>query len=204
LATVSKFARKILQDHTAETSADIRSMVERMESAAVRVESLLQYLLEYCLGVEDVAHDPVSLEELMQHVVMEQRAAIDRGSANVTIERPLPCVRGARLALGHVLAAVLNNVLKRTSANHVALVRVSARQNDAEVVLTVADEGAPFAAPPEESFRVLEMQRATNFFSEHGVGFAIIRQTVERMHGRVWIESGLGKPTRFNIGLPSV
>lgn len=204
-ATVSKFARSILQEYATELTPAVTSLVERMECAAVRMERITQYLLDYCLGIKEVALDPVNLEELMQHVVMEHRALIQRRGAEITIERPLPCVRGARLLLGQVLTAVLTHALERVKANDTPHLRVCARQEDSEVVLTLVHEGIPpEVTEAAENFRRFEQGPSGDFFSGAAVGFAIVRRTIERMHGRVWLEPGVGECTRFNIGLPAV
>ena len=68
-------------------------MVERMESAAVRMESMLHNLLDYCCPArDDLVMDPVNLDELMQHVLVEYRGVIKQQAARVSVERPLPCV----------------------------------------------------------------------------------------------------------------
>jgi two-component system, chemotaxis family, sensor kinase Cph1 len=204
-ATVSKFARIILRDHATHLTPPLADLVERMQCAAVRMERTLQGLLDYCLGVEEVALDPVNLEELMQHVVMEQRATIQRRGADITIERPLPCVRGARLLLGQVLTTVLTHALKRVKPNETPHVRVSARQQGREVVLTVLHEFAPArGADAAQNFRRFEAATSGDFFSGAALGFAIIKRTIERMHGRVWLETDVGDCTRLNIGLSAV
>lgn len=204
-ACVSGFARSILREHAAELTPAVTSLVERMECAAVRMERILQSLLDYPLGVEEVALDPVNLEELMQHVVMEHRALVQRRNAEITIERPLPCVRGARLLLGQVLTAVLTHALTRAKATDTPRLRVSAQQLGSEVVLTVLHEGIPpEVADSAQNFRRFEQGRSEDFFSGVAVGFAIVKRTIERMHGRVWLEPDMGECTRFNIGLPAV
>ena len=205
LIAISKFARTMLQEHPAELSSEIKSMIERMECAALRMESTLQHLLEYCsLGHEEVALDPVNLEELMQHVMVEHRLMIEHRRAEITVDRPLPCVRGARLLLGQVLANILTNTLKRTGPGQTPRIRIRAEQHGDEVVLTVADEGTPPTVRQEDrDFGMLERRRERDCYSGTGVGLAILRRTVERMNGRVWVETAFGKGTTFHIGLPA-
>jgi signal transduction histidine kinase len=202
--TVSKFARTILEEHAAELNDSVKSMVERMECAAMRLEATLRNLVEYCLGHDDAVLDPVSLEELMQHVMMEQRAIIERRNADITVQRPLPCVRGARLVLGHVLSAVLSHVLQ-TRRSEPPRVRITAVQEGGEVELTVHDESTPSGMPPDaRNFPLREHPNPAGWFSGTGVGLSVIRRTIERMKGRVWVEANVGQATSLHIRLPSV
>jgi light-regulated signal transduction histidine kinase (bacteriophytochrome) len=206
LVTICKFARALLQDPSFEESVEVKSMIERMECAAVRMEATLQDLLEYCcLGHEEVALDPVNLDELMQHVVMEHRSIIQRRGAEISIDRPLPCVRGAPLLLGQVLANVVTNALKNAKPDERPRLRISASLNETEVVLKVSDESpTAHGNPEEEQFRLFERMHERGCYQGAGVGLAIVRRAIERMNGRVWVESSSGKGTCFNIGLPAV
>jgi len=202
--TVSGFARAILEHHAAELNEEVKGMVERMQCAAVRMEVTLRNLIEYCLGHDEVVLDPVSLDELMQHVMMEQRAVIQRRNADITVQRPLPCVRGVRLILGHVLSTILSGTL-RTQPGDTPRISITAEQQGSEVVLTVRDEGTGREVPPDEqTSRMFEHSHSAVYFAGSEVGLSIIRRTIERMSGRVWVEGGIGQPTLLHIGLPSV
>ena len=180
-------------------------MIVRMESAAVRLEATLQNLVEYCLGNDEVDLDPVNLEELMQHIIMEHRAIIEHSNADIAVERPLPCVRGAGLLLGHVLASLFSNLLKQRKPNQAPRISVSAKQHEREVVLTVREELTHSGSEPEDQdFRRFEETRAPDCSLGAGVALAIVRRTIERMNGRMWVDSEVGQPTSFHIGLPAV
>lgn len=206
LATINKCSRALLQEHGLEQEERVKNIIERMECAAVRMETTLQDLLEYCcLGHEEVALDPVNLDELTQHVIVEHRDIIQRRGAEIIIERPLPCVRGARLLLGQVLANVVTSALKPTKLDTKPRLRIRASQCGGEVVLKVLDEGrSENAVPEEEKFWLFERMHEKGRYRGAGVGLAIIRRAIERMNGRVWVDSDPEKGMCFNIGLPTV
>ncbi|MGH7944464.1 MAG: ATP-binding protein, partial [Opitutaceae bacterium] len=54
------------------------------------------------------------------------------------------------------------------------------------------------------SFRAFDRRHVRDSSWCTDFGLAVIRRTIERMNGRVWVDSGLGKNTSFNIGLPAV
>jgi light-regulated signal transduction histidine kinase (bacteriophytochrome) len=206
LVTINKSARALLQEHGLEQDEGVKNIIERMECAAVRMENTLQDLLDYCcLGQEKVALDPVNLDELAQHVIMEHRDIIQRRGAEIIVERPLPCVRGARLLLGQVLANVVTSALKPTKPDTKPRLRIHASQHDHEVVLKVLDEGrSDDALPEQEKFWLFERIHEKGRYGGAGVGLAIIRRAIERMNGRVWVDSRPEKGMCFNIGLPIV
>ncbi len=71
--------------------------------------------------------------------------------------------------------------------------------------VTIADTGT--GIPPEELPHVYDMfwrgQQAQEHFSSHdGLGLTIARGLIERMRGRIWIESEVGVGTRVHLLLP--
>ncbi|GAB7080458.1 sensor histidine kinase [Megalodesulfovibrio paquesii] len=112
------------------------------------------------------------------------------------------CVDEDRLV--QVLVNLLDNACKYTDRGEV---RLAARQDDAMVVLTVADTGCGIAnAELEQIFEKFyqsplhasggEVTRGT------GLGLAICRQIVEHYQGRIWAESEPDLGTVFHVALP--
>jgi len=69
----------------------------------------------------------------------------------------------------------------------------------------VADEG--LGIPPEERDRIFEKfyrldPQQTQGVGGSGLGLYICRELVERMEGRLRVESELGKGSRFTVELP--
>ncbi len=188
-ASVSHFVRTLLTEHRSTLSPEAVEVTERMECAALRAESTLQHLVEYCsFGRESVGHDPVNLEEVVQHVVIEHREAIEQRHAVLDISRPLPCVRGSRLILGQVLANLLINALRYPPLDQPRNVTISAEETPKVVVLKIAHDGLRLPTG-EQSFRVFERLHGAGHFLSNGVGFALVRHAIERMGGRVWTEA---------------
>jgi light-regulated signal transduction histidine kinase (bacteriophytochrome) len=177
-----------------------------MECAAVRMEATFQDLLDFCcLGHDELALDPVNLEELVQQITMEQRTAIQRRHAEIAIERPLPCVRGSHLLLGQVLANVVTHMLRHGEPEEGPRIRIGAQKREGEIVLKIVGARTPPDAKLDErSFRTFERRHERDSFWRNGVGLAVVRRTIERMNGRLWVESEPGNNTCVNIGLPSV
>ena len=201
LGTIRNVARLMLHEHSADLGVESRNMIERMEHAAARMEATIEHLLAYCIGHQEVALDPVNLEELMQQVILEHRAIIERRRAEIRVGRPLPCVRGARLLLGQVLANVLTNMLSH-AAQPSPRISISAEQSGSEIVLTMSEVAPPQAGQPEEQRYGVSERR--NDYWDGGIGLALIHRTIERMNGRVWVESESDRGPSFNIGLPAV
>jgi len=199
---VSSLLRSLRAQHGASLDAETLNLAERAEGAAVRLEAMLQHLMDYCgLGQRDGgAHDPVNLEELVQQMVLEHRGAIQARGAHVEVARPLPCVRGSRLILAQVLSNLLINALRLPPGDEPVRISISAEQQDGVVRLKIADDGLRLPGDGQ-SFRVFERLHGSRHFLTDGAGFALIRRAIEGMNGCVHVESGVSQGSTFTIEL---
>lgn len=199
--TISDHARNLLEEHRADLTIAVREAIERMEGAACRLESAAQHLLEYCLlGTAEVAADPVSVDDVIQMVMMEHRALIHRRHADVQVARPLPCVRGSRLILGQVFSHVLKQAINCAGEGDLPRVGISAVVNERKANIRITGSGRQLAADSERVFSIYDQGPD----GAGGVCLAVVRRAVERMQGRVWIESPPGGGTCFCLELMAV
>ena len=81
--------------------------------------------------------------------------------------------------------------------------RIFAEERARTVVLKVRDQGIGIPAQHlGRIFNVFERLHGEQQYSGSGVGLAIVRRAVERMGGRVWVESEVDRGTCFSVELP--
>lgn len=199
---VSSLLRSLLSQNRASLDATTWNLAERAEAAALRLEAMLQHLLDYCgIGQSDSgANDPVNLDELVQQMVLEHCGVIQTRGALVEVSRPLPCVRGSRLILAQVLSNLLINALRLPLSDQPVRISISAEDRDGVVRLKVADNGLRLPSDGQ-SFRVFERLHGSRHFLTDGAGFALIRRAIEGMNGFVHVESGVLQGCTFTIEL---
>ena len=70
----------------------------------------------------------------------------------------------------------------------------------------VKDTG-PGIPPAEQPYLFDKFFRASNVpddVSGTGLGLSIVKSIVDSHHGRIWVDSALGKGSRFTVVLPAV
>ncbi len=108
--------------------------------------------------------------------------------------------------IGQILVNLVGNAIKFTEQGEVA-VRVDAETVTAETVtlrVSVQDTGIGIA--PEKSRLIFDAfaqadASTTRRFGGTGLGLAICRRLVERMGGRIWLDSELGRGSTFHFTL---
>jgi signal transduction histidine kinase len=120
----------------------------------------------------------------------------------------IPMVRGDRDKVIHVLTNLLGNAFEFTPSGGKVWVNVEYDPNNYEnmVLLEVGDTGRGIAPDHHELiFREFAQVDSSASRAHHGtgLGLTIARRFVELHGGRIWVESDLGKGSRFFFTLPA-
>ena len=106
--------------------------------------------------------------------------------------------------LRQIVVNLVGNAIKFTESGEVTLEVTRESRSDKDVVLhfTVADTG--IGIPPDKQAAIFEMfeQADTSTTRRHGgtgLGLAIASRLVDLMDGRIWVESEVGRGSRFHF-----
>ncbi len=151
-------------------------------------------------------NEPAVLSEVIAEAAdMVWSLAAQKG-LHLTVDVPesFPLVSLDRLRIRQVLLNLLSNAIRFTDAGGIT---VSAQMVESEVQVTVADTGRGIA--PEDLGRVFEEfhQIDGSLGRAHqgtGLGLALSRRFVLLHGGRMWVESQLGRGSRFHFTLPTI
>jgi signal transduction histidine kinase len=147
----------------------------------------------------------VDLDRAVERALQELQADVAARGARVSIAGPLGVVRAHPGTLEQVLTNLLGNALKFVPADRVPSVRIHAEDRGSTGRVWIEDNGVGIAREHQDRiFKVFERLHGTERYPGTGIGLALVRRGVERMGGRVGVESDLGKGSRFWIELPVV
>ncbi len=126
-----------------------------------------------------------------------------QGRAIEWVVGDLPDVQADRSLLRQVLANLLGNAVKYTGRRDAARIEVSARQEDAEIVVCVSDNGAGFDMKyVDKLFGVFQRLHAETEFEGTGIGLANVRRIILRHGGRTWARGEPDRGAAFYFSLP--
>ena len=192
-------------DGVYEPNADnLNSIKEETEVLTTLVGELRDLTLAES-GHLKLEFEPTNLAELVRRRV-SQADVIARGK-NVTlrmdIAEGLPEIEADGRRIEQVVANLLDNALNHTPSGGIVMVAVS-RDKDG-VLVSVSDTGE--GVPAEDLSHIFErFYRVDDARSRKtggaGLGLAIAKQMVELHGGRIWVESEVGKGSKFSFTLP--
>jgi len=205
LRAMQGFTSILLEDYAPLFDEAGQNYAHRISAAAEHMDSLIQDLLAYGrLSHIDLRPERLDLEQEIEELVAHMHDEVASRHGRIEIVRPLPSVLAHRAALSQVLTNLISNALKFVAPDTLPSVRIYARHDDGAVRLTVEDNGIGIEASHlGRIFGVFERLHSTTEYPGTGIGLAIVLKGVERMGGRVGVESEPGHGSRFWIELPA-
>ncbi len=175
------------------------------KEGAQRMDRLVLDLLEFSrVGRMEEALEPVSLDEVVDGVIANLSPAMGECGARVERPEPLPAIPAVRGEMVQLLQNLIGNAVKYRDPSRPLVVRVSARQERGQWVVSVADNAIGIAPDySERIFRIFQRLHTRDRFEGTGIGLAICKRIVERHGGRIWVDSVPGEGSAFSFTLPA-
>ena len=134
---------------------------------------------------------------------VRERATKHGINLDVTIDERLGEFMGDERKIKQILLNLLSNAVKFTPEG--GRIGINARQTDGSVEISVTDTGVGIA--PEDQPKIFEEFRQVGSDYSHkvegtGLGLTLAKKFVELHGGRIWVESEVGKGSKFTFTLP--
>jgi len=206
LAAVYGAVRTLRRDDIALSEGDRSQFLEMIEAEATRLARIVdQILLAGQLDADAVELDETECdpEEVAAGVIESAAVHLPESiSLDLAVDGTAP-IRCDENKLRQVLVNLVDNAVKYSPEGGRVELRV--RSVNGSCQIEVADEG--LGIPPEEHERIFEKfyrldPQQTQGVGGSGLGLYICRELVERMNGRLHVESEPGKGSRFTVELP--
>jgi PAS domain S-box-containing protein len=209
LRALQGFASALQEDYADALDPLGRRYASRIDDAARQMDVLVQDLLTYSqLSRVDLPRQPVSLRHVVADACDQLSGRIAEVDAAVQTQDTALVAFGHYSALVQVVTNLMANALTFVPPNTRPRVRVWAEPVDCEggvrcARLWVEDNGIGIAPEHHERiFRAFERLHGMEAYPGTGIGLAIVRKAVERIGGRVGVESEVGSGSRFWVLLP--
>ncbi|HWQ36207.1 MAG TPA: PAS domain S-box protein [Blastocatellia bacterium] len=191
-------------------SADGRDYLERMQSAAARMQTLITDLLAFSRVMSrEQPFEQVSLDKLAREVISDLEVLIEKTGGRVETN-PLPVVEADPTQMRQLLQNLIGNALKFHRPDQPPVVTLSSEiissANGAPALcqISVADNGIGFDEKYlDRIFAVFQRLHGRSEYEGTGVGLAICRKIVERHGWTITARSEPGAGATFIITLPA-
>jgi len=203
LRMVASYTQLLATRYKGRLDSDADDFIDYAVDGCNRMQGLIQDLLAYSRsGTNEKALREISGENALKEALANLRATIGESGAIVTHDS-LPSITTDEVQLVQVFQNLVGNAIKYCSAA-VPLVHVSATKNGGnEWIFSVRDNGLGIEPQYfERIFIIFQRLHGRQEFNGTGIGLAICKKIVERLGGRIWVESQLAKGSTFYFALP--
>ena len=213
LRAIQGFAQVLEEDYGTTLDTFGQDCIHRMATSAEHLDTLIQDLLAYSqLGRAEITLQRTDINHLLRQILEDLQPRLEALNAKVVVEPDLPMVYGQRSILRQVLKNLIDNALKFVAPGTEPHLRIWAEVRDTlpdEVVshqpwvrLWIQDNGIGIAARHQQRiFNPFERLHGVEAYPGTGIGLSIVLRGVQKMGGRVGLESVEDRGSRFWIEL---
>jgi PAS domain S-box-containing protein len=202
LRAMQQYSHVLLEDYKGKFDAQGEVYLKRIIAAGDRLDTLIRDVLAYSRVMrEPLTLETVPLESLINGIIHDL-PDLQPDKADVRIETPLLPVCGNPAFLTQALTNLLTNAVKFVPVDRKPTVRVWTKAHNGNVRISIQDNG--IGIPTEHHSRIFGLFERLHTDREYegtGIGLAIVRKAVERMHGTVGLQSERGAGSTFWIEL---
>lgn len=215
LRKIKSFCDVLLDDYGSKVGDSGTDLIQRMQSAASRMQTLINGLLAYSRTSRQGPIEPVDLGALVRQVLDDLEVTISEQSAQITVGS-LPVLMGDPLQFRQLFQNLLSNALKFVRPDEPPRIAIDSQfVTKAELLpfepefftkwlaISVRDNGIGFASEYQDRiFTIFERLHSRAQYPGTGIGLAICKQVVENHRGVITARSQPGEGATFTIYLP--
>lgn len=204
LRAISGYNQMIKEDYSDVLDDDAKMYISRIEAAAHSMSKLIHDLLMYSrFERRTIVAVPVKVRELLDKAIEQLNVSEMYPKAQIDIDVPDTEIRTDVEGVTMALRNLIDNALKFTKNMTVPHVKITAELTDHRCEVAIEDNGIGFDIKHSDKiFEVFQRLERSNDFPGTGVGLALVRKAMQRIHGTVTCESEVGKGSIFRLSIP--
>jgi len=217
LRKIQAFGDRLKSKCDAAKLEDGRDYLERMQSAAARMQTLINDLLTFSRVISATQpFVPVDLAAVTKEVLTDLEVRIEQNKAKIELG-PLPTIEADPLQMRQLLQNLVGNALKFQPPNAQPVIKIQAQTiqspfvtnpdaeaNDEICELIVQDNGIGFEEKYlDKIFAMFQRLHGRSEYEGTGVGLAVCRRITDRHGGTITATSKPGEGATFIVRVPT-
>ncbi len=202
LRHIGGFSKILSEDFRSGMPAEAQSYLQRIEDGVHRMGLLVDELLNLArVGRQALKLQSTNLNSVIEEVVSLLQPEAEGRVVDWKIAE-LPAAVCDPSLIKQVFQNLIANALKFTRTRARAVIEISQRQENGQIVIAIGDNGVGFSMKYEDKlFGVFQRLHRAEDFEGTGIGLATVKRIVRKHGGRVWAEAELDKGATFYFTL---
>lgn len=204
LRGIDGYSKLLLDEYRPKLPEEAQLFIDNIRMATEQMQQLIDDLLAYSrVGRRELTVTHFSLRQIVDRILFEQSHDITSGGivvddriTDLDLHTDLDC-------LMQILRNLIDNAIKFSRQSSDPKIELSSNVNARTVVICVKDNGCGFDIKYHDRiFNIFQRLHRADQYPGTGVGLAIVVKAAERIGGRVWATSELGKGAEFFLEFP--
>ena len=202
LRMVTSYVRLLARRYEGKLDEDADEFIGYAVDGASRMQTLINDLLAYSrVGTRGKQLVPTEMEAVFEAVRANLRVAIEESGAQLTSDK-LPIVMGDESQLVQLVQNLIANAIKFRRSEEPVKIYLGAEMRDGEWLLWVRDNGIGIEEQYRERiFWIFHRLHGKGEYPGAGIGLTVCKKIVERLGGRIWVESEAATGSTFYLTL---
>lgn len=203
LRMVSAYSDMLQRKFGNQLGSEGEEFIGYIIDAAARMQQLLRDLRSFTQAsklTQDQVQN-VNADEVLDRSLANLKSALDESGAVLT-RGSLPAVAMHEFQLEQLFQNIIGNAIRyRSQAS--PLIHIDAQRSDGKCTFSIRDNGIGIDPQyKEQIFGMFKRLHTTADYPGTGMGLAICQRIVERVGGRIWVESQPGRGSTFYFTVP--
>ena len=204
LRKVNSFCQLLQDEYSDQLDENAQSYIRFAVDGAKRMRNLVSDLLDFSrVETQGKPLEPTDVNEAYCQAIENLRLNIEENDATITAD-PLPSIQADRDQLVRLFQNLIGNAIKYRGESPPEI-QVRVQEQDFEWVISIQDNGIGMESQYyERIFVMFQRLHARDEYTGTGIGLAICKRIVDRLNGRIWVESEPGTGSTFFISVPKL
>ena len=206
LTSIKGFATTLLRSDVKWSEEEQRDFLQSIDHETDRLIRLISDLLDMSRieaeGLKLEKHN-YQISEILDSAGSRLASLTERHQLQVIVPSGLPSVFVDQMRIGQVLTNLVENATKYSKEGSLITIEAQLAGDQINVSVTDRGKGIPAKLLDRVFDRFYQAESiVTGRESGTGLGLSICRGIIEAHGGRIWVESKLGKGSKFSFSLP--
>jgi PAS domain S-box-containing protein len=171
---------------------------------AKRMRQIILDILEFSRinTNHDGNYESVDLKQIIDEISLLQSKLIKEKEAKIIFEE-LPKVHAIRHYIVQLFQNIISNALKYSKEDIPLQIIIKSEEFDGFYQIAITDNGIGIEQEYfEKIFIIFQRLHGKEKYEGNGMGLAIVKKIVDKLNGKIWVESQIGVGSTFYINIP--